>query len=162
MESRDWSSDVCSSDLKSQCSCLLLALQRGSQLDSLSCTCPRIQFQTHMEGRCLGPPVVCSHEGILPEPESAPIWNGEVTMLQKQSDTMESLAPVMTEDITATRMEKRTMGTPERHSQLSVGLFISAQVMISWFVSSSPTSSTVLTVWSLLGTLSLSLPLSLK
>ena len=36
-------------------------------------------------------------------------------------------------------------------------LLISAQVMISWFVGSSPEWSSVLTAWSLLGILSLSL-----
>ena len=44
-------------------------------------------------------------------------------------------------------------------SQLSVGLLVSARVMVSWFVSSSPTLGSMLTVWSLLGTLSF--PLSL-
>lgn len=42
------------------------------------------------------------HEGLLPEPKSAHIWNGEVTVPQKQGHIMESLALVMTEDITAT------------------------------------------------------------
>ena len=37
-----------------------------------------------------------------------------------------------------------------------------AQVMISWFVSSNPTSGCMLTTWSLLGILSLSLSLSLS
>ena len=45
-------------------------------------------------------------------------------------------------------------------SRLSVRLFISAQVMISWFVSSSPAPGSVLTVQSLLGILSLFLCLS--
>ena len=42
-------------------------------------------------------------------------------------------------------------------SQLSAALLISARVMISWFVRSSPTTGSVLTVQSLLGILSLSL-----
>ena len=41
----------------------------------------------------------------------------------------------------------------------SVELLTSAQVMISWFVGSSAVSGSVLTVWSLLGILSFSLPL---
>ena len=40
----------------------------------------------------------------------------------------------------------------------SVRLLISAQVTISWFVSSNPVSGSVLTVWSLLGILSLPSP----
>ena len=47
-------------------------------------------------------------------------------------------------------------------SLLSLRLLISAQVMISWLVGSSPTSGSVLTAWSLLGiSLSPSLPLPL-
>ena len=42
-------------------------------------------------------------------------------------------------------------------NQLSVQFLISAQVMISWFVSSSPALGSVLTAWSLLGILSPSL-----
>ena len=42
-------------------------------------------------------------------------------------------------------------------SQLSVRLLISVQVTISQFVGSSPTSGSVLTVWGLLGILSLCL-----
>ena len=45
-------------------------------------------------------------------------------------------------------------------SRLSIRLLISVQVMISWFVSSSPSSGSGLTAWSLLGILAL--PLSLK
>ena len=41
--------------------------------------------------------------------------------------------------------------------QLSIELLTSAQVMISWFVRSSPTSHSALTAWSLLRILSLSL-----
>ena len=48
---------------------------------------------------------------------------------------------------------------PGRLSRLSVSLLILAHVMISWFVSSSPLSGSVLTTWSLL--VILSLPLSL-
>ena len=44
-------------------------------------------------------------------------------------------------------------------SQLSISLLISAQVIISWFVGSSPTLGSALTAWNLLGILSgLSLP----
>ena len=46
-------------------------------------------------------------------------------------------------------------GVPEWHSLLSIRLLISAQVMISWFVSSSPTWGSALMAWSLLGILSL-------
>ena len=42
-------------------------------------------------------------------------------------------------------------------AQLSIRLLTSAQVMISWFVSSSPILGSVLTVQNLLGILSLSL-----
>ena len=55
--------------------------------------------------------------------------------------------------------KKKEAGVPGWLSQLSILLLISAQVMISRFVSSSPESGSVLTVWSLLG-ISLSLPLS--
>ena len=44
---------------------------------------------------------------------------------------------------------------PGRLSRLSASLLTSAQVMISWFVSSSPSSGSGLTVWSLLEILSL-------
>ena len=56
------------------------------------------------------------------------------------------------------------MGAPGWLSQLSVRLLISVQVMISRFVELSPASGSVLTVWSLLGILSLplSLPLTLS
>ena len=49
-------------------------------------------------------------------------------------------------------------------AQLSARLLISAQVMISWFVSLNPVLGPALTVWHLLGVLSLpiSLPFPLK
>ena len=50
---------------------------------------------------------------------------------------------------------------PRWLSQLSVRLLVSAQVMISWFGSWSPTSGSVLTVRSLLGILSRLLTCSL-
>ena len=50
-------------------------------------------------------------------------------------------------------------GAPGWLSQLRVQLVISAQVMISRFMGSSPTLGSALTVWSLLGILSFSLPL---
>ena len=50
-------------------------------------------------------------------------------------------------------------GTPEWLRQLSVPLLVSAQVMISRFVGSSPTLGSVPTVQGLLGILSLSLSL---
>ena len=53
------------------------------------------------------------------------------------------------------------LGVPGWLSQLSIRLLISAQVMISRFVGSSPTLGSALTVWSPLGTLSLSLSLCL-
>ena len=49
----------------------------------------------------------------------------------------------------------RIIGVPGWCSQLSIWLLISAQVMISQFVSSSPTSGSALMVWRLLGILSL-------
>ena len=56
------------------------------------------------------------------------------------------------------------LGVPEWLSWLNVQLLVSAQVMISQFVGSSPTSSSALTVWSplwvLCSPLSLLLPLS--
>ena len=68
----------------------------------------------------------------------------------------------------------KNLGVPEWLSWLSVQLLISGQVVISRFMSLSPTWGSVLTVWSLLGILSpsvsappphvlfLSLSLSLK
>lgn len=82
--------------------------QQGLQLDSLSCRCPRIQFQAHMADWWFGPPRLCPCEGLQSEPKSAHIWNGEVTTLQKQGYIMESLALVMTEDISATNLNRKT------------------------------------------------------
>ena len=48
-------------------------------------------------------------------------------------------------------------GTPGWLSRLSGRLLVSAQVMISRFLSLSPTSGSALTMWSLLGILSLPL-----
>ena len=53
-------------------------------------------------------------------------------------------------------------GALGRLSPLSVRLLVSAQVVISQFVGSSPVSGSVLIVWSLLGIFSLSLSLSLS
>ena len=58
--------------------------------------------------------------------------------------------------------EGEKQGTPGWLSQLSVRLLVSAQVMSSQLRSSSSESGSVLTVWSLLGMLSLSLSLSLS
>ena len=55
----------------------------------------------------------------------------------------------------------KTLGAPGQLSQLSIRLLISAQAIISRFVGSSPESGSALAAWSLLGILSLSLPLSL-
>ena len=55
-----------------------------------------------------------------------------------------------------------TLGVPKWFSWLSVPLLISAQVMISRFVDSSPVSGSALTAWSLLGILSPPLSLSLS
>ena len=55
---------------------------------------------------------------------------------------------------------KTGKGAPGWLSRLSVGLLVWAQVVISWFVSSSPPLGSVLTVRSLLGILSPSLFLS--
>ena len=52
---------------------------------------------------------------------------------------------------------KKILGVPGWLSWLSIWLLISAQVMISWFVSSSPKTGSALTVQSLLGILSPSL-----
>ena len=52
------------------------------------------------------------------------------------------------------------MGAPGGLSQLSIRLLISAQVVVSWSVSSSTVSVSALTALSLLGILSL--PVSLK
>ena len=59
------------------------------------------------------------------------------------------------------RNHEKCQGTPGWLSRLSTRLLILAQVMISWFVSSSPTLSSVLPVWTLRGILSLSAPLLL-
>ena len=58
------------------------------------------------------------------------------------------------------KREKQLRGALGWLSRLSLWLLILAQVMISQFVGSSPTSGSSLTVWSLLGILSLSLPYS--
>ena len=50
---------------------------------------------------------------------------------------------------------EKERGVPGWLSQLSIWLLISAQAMISWFMSSNPASGSVLTVRSLLGILSL-------
>ena len=55
----------------------------------------------------------------------------------------------------------KRLGAPGWLSWLSIELWISAQVMISWFVGSSPASGCSLTVWSLVGILSLLLSLPL-
>ena len=55
------------------------------------------------------------------------------------------------------KTNKNKIGAPGWFGRLSVQLLISAQVMISQFVSSSPTSGSVLSPWSLLGILSPSL-----
>ena len=52
---------------------------------------------------------------------------------------------------------KSLLGVPGQLIQLSVQLLVSAQVMISWFVGSSSTLDSVLTVQSLLRILSLPL-----
>ena len=49
-----------------------------------------------------------------------------------------------------------------RLSWLNIRLFVSAQVVISQFVGSSPTLDSVLTVWSLLGILCFSLSLKIN
>ena len=51
-----------------------------------------------------------------------------------------------------------TCGAPERLSQLSIHLFISAQVMISGFMSLRPTLGSVLTIWDFSPSLSALLP----
>ena len=53
--------------------------------------------------------------------------------------------------------KKQHLGAPGWLSQLSIQLLTSVQVVISWFVSLSPTSGSALTAQSLLGILSLSL-----
>ena len=55
--------------------------------------------------------------------------------------------------------ETGSLGVPGWFSQLSLWLLVSAQVMISQFVSSSPASGPVMSPQSLLGILSLSLSL---
>ena len=59
-------------------------------------------------------------------------------------------------------VKKEHLGASGWLSRLSGLLFVSAQVVILQFVSSSPTSGSVLTVQSLLGILSLSVSLSLS
>ena len=53
---------------------------------------------------------------------------------------------------------KTRTGAPGWLSRLSIGFLTSAQAMISQFLSSRPASGSVLTAWSLLGILSLSVP----
>ena len=57
------------------------------------------------------------------------------------------------------QVKRKERGTPGWLSQLSIGLLVSAQVMISQFMSSSPTSGSTLIVQSLLGILTLSFSL---
>ena len=59
-------------------------------------------------------------------------------------------------------IRRRKEGMPGWLSWLSIWLLLLAQVVISLFMSSSPTSGSVLTVWSLLGILSLSLSKSVN
>ena len=56
------------------------------------------------------------------------------------------------------RIRNEKTGAPGWVCQLSVRLLVSAQVVISWFVSSSPSLGSALIGWSLLGTLSPSAP----
>ena len=56
--------------------------------------------------------------------------------------------------------QKDNTEAPGWLSQLSIWVSISAQVMISQFVGSSPVLGSALTAWSLCGIMSLSLPLS--
>ena len=58
--------------------------------------------------------------------------------------------------------KRQMLGASGWLSRLSIRLLMSAQVMISWFVGSSPAWGTALTAWSLLGILSLPLSLSLS
>ena len=58
-------------------------------------------------------------------------------------------------------LKSRIYGAPGWFRRLSVRLLISAQVMISQFMRSSPASGSALTVWSLLGILSPSLSFTL-
>ena len=51
--------------------------------------------------------------------------------------------------------ETGSLGVPGWFSQLSLWLLVSAQVMISQLMSPSPSSGSVLTMWSQLGILSL-------
>ena len=53
-------------------------------------------------------------------------------------------------------------GAPGCLSRLGIWFLVLAQIMISWFLSLSPASGSVLTVWSLLGILCLCLSLSLS
>ena len=53
-------------------------------------------------------------------------------------------------------------GVPGWLSWLSIRLLVSAQVVISLFVGSSPVSGSALTIWNLLGILSLSISLSVS
>ena len=57
------------------------------------------------------------------------------------------------------RQRWRVIGAPQWLSQLKVQLLVLAQVMISWFCEFKPCISSALPGWSLLGILSLSLPL---
>ena len=80
-----------------------------------------------------------TRDGILPKPEKS-----------------DSFTKVL---IYQVANEKECVGAPGWFSRSNGQLLISAQVMISRFVSLSPVSGSVLTAWSLLG--SLSLPFSL-
>ena len=66
----------------------------------------------------------------------------------------------MTVSLSVRPVLKRCLGAPAWLHQLSIRLFVLAHVMISQFMSLSPSSGSALTAWSLLGILSLSLTLS--
>ena len=77
-----------------------------------------------------------------------------------------SLCPTPLLTCCLSKKKKKKEGVPGLLNQLSLPLLVSDQIMISWFVSVSPASGSVLTVWSLFGILflpfSLSLPCSLS
>ena len=89
---------------------------------------------------------------------SSPLWWALLLSLSPSSPHPRSLVTSLT--LSLSKKKKRfIIGVPGRLSWLSAQLLISAQVMISRFMSSSPTWGSALREWSLLGILSL--PLSL-
>ena len=81
----------------------------------------------------------------------------EIVYLDLLAQSMKLLPNILYVSVSSHTHINFIHGAPEYFSWLSIQLLISAQVMISWFVSSSPALGSMLTAWGLLGFLSPSL-----